>query len=112
MRKTVKPAEKCPTCGKTTKWDEVAVFCDQCDKQINNHPLRLTMFFSCGQDYEGGQTVDIELCSWDCVKQWLQENKSKLNEIWFVDFPNLIFNQEQTNYADSGQNFLKTFLQP
>ena len=113
MRKIVKEAERCPTCNKVTKWEETAVFCDFCQTQIpkEEYALKMDLFFP--NDFsELDYTRDIELCSFACLKKWLEQNKDLLKTTWFVNLPHLIFNENHTGetHCDSGENFLKVFI--
>jgi hypothetical protein len=109
MRKIVKPAVKCKSCGHITEFEKTEEFCDQCKKLIDTnkvYPLRLTVFV-----HGAEETYDANLCSWECVKRYLIDNKKKVLKAEFITLPypsNPHGNDK--DYASSMEDFFRVFL--
>jgi len=77
VQKIKSEAEYCECCGKTTKGETQAWYCDNCDKEIEwnvnngfNHTVRLwhgNSYCGCGKPFP-----EWQFCSQKCLFEWLR----------------------------------------
>ena len=87
MRKITTPAKICKECGHILIREKYEVFCDQCKGKVTReYPLRITVFWV---DYKPGEAQDVQLCSWKCLFEWLQEFPLNKKRVSFVNIDHL-----------------------
>lgn len=106
MRKKIKPDKICPKCGTRLKFGEEAVFCDVCKERVGtDYPLKITIFW---EDCEES-AKDVEVCSWKCVKEFLQDFPFDKKKVNFINLP-YISNYSTGNFESELEGFLKVFM--
>ena len=84
MNRMTTPAKVCPDCGSVLIAEKYDTFCDKCkDKIIDGDGMHRVVVF-----WKSGDNADTyEMCSWDCVIEWLREMKLNKRKISFITLP-------------------------
>lgn len=84
MNRVTTPAKVCHECGHTLIAEKYDTFCDKCkDKILDDINIHRVMVF-----WESDDNADTyEMCSWDCVMEWLREMKLNKGKISFIALP-------------------------
>jgi len=93
MRKIITEAEICECCGKISKHEEYAEFCDVCEKDLGGFNrihgyMNFTWF---PHNYPPNETEKYTVCGWKCFFKWIEEHKDRIlsDEFNFISMPSI-----------------------
>jgi len=98
MYKEKTKEEHCKTCKQVTKQPEFTFYCDNCEKEMDDGSLDLTVF----KKKYNTENKRYELCSWKCVFEVLK--KVKCN--YFISLPLLTYDKDKP-LEQSAEAFFK-----
>lgn len=83
MLKVTYPAVICKECGSILKSEVYESFCDNCETKILGDPFDIDIFWKSGED----KTKTINLCSLECLKDFLIRFPYNIDEVEFITIP-------------------------